>query len=179
MIEKAQLSDLIINSIKEKTETEVIQQRISQVIASYLILNLQVQGSYIGTIPGTPPIPDPLSGAYKFKTMGCLIDKNLLMYSSKININFWYKTILKLIKLTSLFLVKQPNGMITLSSMSPTFSSITPSDIDVSNKKNMQQIWQTISQALVNDIKNAIPTPSLPAISSSGGIGVVSFAKFM
>lgn len=179
MIEKTQLSDLIINAIKEKTETEIIHQKISQVIALYLISNLEIQGTYVGTIPGSPPIPDPLAGPYKFKTMGCLIDKNLLMYSSKININFWYKTILKLIKLTSLFFVKQTSGMITLSGTAPIFSSVIPSTIDVSDKKNMQQIWQTISQMLVNDIKNAIPTSSVPAVSSSGGIGVVSFVKFM
>jgi hypothetical protein len=31
--------------------------------------NLEIQGSYTGMIPGTPPVPDPLNGIVNFNLL--------------------------------------------------------------------------------------------------------------
>ena len=63
------IANSLKSSVKKGTESEIMNATIAKEITTYLLSNAKVQATYVGTIPGSPPVPEgcidlmPISGA--------------------------------------------------------------------------------------------------------------------
>ena len=173
MINSTDLKDIIINSISNKTDAKQIHDLIGNILNSYLIKNLQIEGNYIGLLPNGAP--DPLNGIVKFKLQTCAISGEDLLKFAKISINEWYKAFTINIKLTSV--LSQTGDKVTLNAPSFAFGFINNSSIDIKDSKSLQDSWSKIMDILINDIKTAVPI-STPLSARGVGTGTVILSKF-
>lgn len=177
MLDYNKLSTQIINAIENKTDTKQIHDLLGIIISKHLMENLEIQGSYTGMIPGTPPVPDPLNGIVNFNLLISAIKGSQLLKGAKVNLDTWYNFLCFQINLTSI--INQTNGSVALTSPNIIFTKIRNSNLNLKDIKQFKQIWKEFSKVLINDIKNTKPVSvPFPAISSTGGIGTIIFSTF-
>lgn len=170
------LADLLINAIHNLDNADDAQSIIASKINGYLNQNLTVQGIYTGTIPGSPPVTDPLNGAYLWSVSSCQLTGNELKNAARNNgVPGWMQYIKGKIQI----MISGTADITDSIKTTPiTFGSLNM-PYNYSNSGNYQDSMTRIATAVVNGILSATPSGGGSATSTSGGVGNVVLGSFL
>lgn len=164
------------NNYSESSATSAMSA-VATAITNYLIANTKVTIGYVGTIPGTPPTPDPVV-IDTFKIVGSCAPTGPLN-----SFDAWIKQIETNIIAGFQLAPKGDKGIVFVQKpfLSPgimTTQSQLKSAHDVSDESPQQKIWEIVCGGIMDWINstamNTTPGPATRPTGPSSGTGTIT-----
>jgi hypothetical protein len=169
-INGSQLGSALKGAMNQANNTQDAHSRFANKLAEYLNQNLKVNGTYQGLMPNGSP--DPSNGTYKWKPI-MIIQPSSLSSGAQQGFNGWVNAITNIIKT---FQVVGTSEDSVINTLSPSLF-LTNVTIDFSSKPdNMDTAFAKVGEGIVTSLLSTIMNPiSVPAVSTNGGTGSVTF----
>lgn len=139
----------------------------------YITSNAEIQGTYVGTLPG--PLPDPLSGTYDWN-VSTFIMLGVTLQAAAVGGFLTWKTALELSIKAIIFLGPDKTNTITLTApivIAPFVLSLVQTDI--LNVSSAEEALLIISTKIVDSLKATVVTAlTASSTSTSGGSGTTT-----
>lgn len=179
MLDSEALKTRILNALRQLTEgfpsgvaipALTVHSTIALEISSEILEKVELVGVYAGTIPGTPPTPDPLAGQY---TTGLALVPitGAALFAASTGWLPWVTTIFSLIRLS----MTQPSASTITIVPIPALSVMPPPVIDLQNLDSFEEVYGRLSEAITSCVNGAVVSGLTSAATSPlGGIGTLT-----
>lgn len=174
MISKDDIQNIIISALHNKTDDNDPQGSLANALRDYFQGNLKVEGMYSGLLPiGSS---DPLNGLYVFDTLPMLLTGSALKSAASRGYSGWFTEIMNQLRDIKINPSKPP---ITVT-VTPISVNLFKMDMpEISNLTQFYEIVSIIADKIVANLSVSPNSIAFPAVSSGGGVGNISFRRYV
>ena len=170
------LKSEIISAMAETSDQQTAHQALADAVMQHILNNAELSGTYVGVIPGTPPVPDPNSGSHTWTPVSVTLIGAGLASAAAGGIGAW-QAILGLQLLTITFAGGSVAGTVMIPPTLPgSFSMPLSIETDLQSSRPTEQdgAIQITADCIVQTLQSAVFPPA-SGVSAAGGAGPVTF----
>lgn len=174
MISKDAIQNTIISALQNKTDDNDPQGSLANALRDYFQGNLKVEGMYSGVLPVGSP--DPLNGFYVFDTLPMLLTGSALKSAASRGYKGWFTEIMNQLRAIKINPIKPPITVTVTPISVNLFKLGMPA---ISNLTQFDEIVSIIADKIVSNLFVSPNAIAFPAVSSGGGVGTISFRRYV
>lgn len=170
------LKSEIITAMAETSNQQTAHQAVANTVMQHILNNAELSGTYVGIIPGTPPVPDPNSGSHTWRPVSVTLVGAGLVAAAAGGVGAW-QTALELQLLTITFTGGSIVGTVTIPPTLPIAFSmplIIETNLQSSRPAEQDGAIQITADCIVQTLQSAVFPPA-SGVSAAGGAGPVTF----
>ena len=170
------LKNEIITAMAETADQQTAHQALADTVMQYILDNAELAGTYVGIIPGTPPVPDPNSGSHTWAPVSVTLVGAGLATAAAGGVSTW-QLAFELQLLTVTFAGSCVIATVTIPPAMPvSFAMPLNMETNLQNSQPTDQdaAIQIVADCIVETLQSAIFLPA-SGVSVAGGSGPVTF----
>ena len=170
------LKSEIISAMAKTSDPLTAHQAVADTVMQHILNNAELAGTYVGIIPGTPPVPDPNSGSHTWRPVSVMLVGAGLAAAAMGGIGAW-QAILGLQLLTITFVGGSVVGTVMILPTLPiAFSMPLNIETNLQSSRPAEQdgAIQITADCIVQTLQSAVFPPA-SGVSAAGGAGPVTF----
>ena len=170
------LKSEIITAMAETADQQTAHQALADVVMQHILDNAELEGTYVGIIPGTPPAPDPNNGSHTWAPASVTLIGAGLATAAVGGVGVW-QSAFELQLLTITFAGSCVIATITIPPVMPvSFAMPLSVETNLQNSRpdNQDAAIQIAADCIVETLQSATFPPA-SGTSVAGGAGPVTF----
>ena len=170
------LKSEIIAEMAETADQQTAHQAVADAVMQHILDNVELAGTYVGVVPGTPPTPDPNSGNHTWAPASVTLVGAGLAVAAAGGVGAW-QSAFELQLLTVTFAGSSAVGTVTIPPTVPV-SFAMPLNMETNLQSNQptdqDAAIQIVADCIVETLQSAVFLPA-SGVSVAGGAGPVTF----